>query len=68
MDKGPALQCQSELPAQGIALIAQLVAALTLLVTLIGFRVRPSLPWLIGSIVAFVVLMAAVTFVVSSTA
>jgi hypothetical protein len=54
--------------AEGIALIAELIAALTLAVALIGFRIRRSLPWLVGSIIAFVVLLAAVTIIVNSTA
>lgn len=61
-------EVESELPAQGIALIAELVAALALIVALVGFRVSRSLPWLVGSAIAFIVLMAAVTIVVSATA
>ncbi len=54
--------------AYGVALIAELVAALALTVTLIGFRFRRSQFWLVGSIVAFAVLLAAVTIIVNSTA
>jgi hypothetical protein len=53
---------------QGVALIAELVAALTLVAMLIGFRVSRSQLWLFGSIIAFIVFMAAATLVVSSTA
>ena len=54
--------------AEGIALIAELIATLALAVALVGFRMRRSLPWLVGSIVALVVLLAAVTVIVNATA
>lgn len=54
--------------AEGIALITELIAALALAVAVVGFRINRSLPWLVGSIVALVVLLAAITIVVNSTA
>ncbi|HEX4040544.1 MAG TPA: hypothetical protein VHY10_02500 [Xanthobacteraceae bacterium] len=51
----------------GIALIAELIAAFALAVTLIGFRVSRYQFWLVGSAIALIVLLAAVTIIVSAT-
>lgn len=67
MDKETARRCTIQSPLDGIALIAELMAALTLAVTLIGFRVSRYQFWLVGSAIALIVLLAAVTIVVSST-
>jgi len=57
-----------EASAQGVALLAELIAALALIVTLLGFRARRSQFWLAASIIALIAFMAAATIVVSSTA
>lgn len=61
-------QSKSQSSADGIALIAEFVAALTLGVTLLGFRFSRSLVWLLGSAVALAVLVVAVMIVVGATA
>ena len=52
---------------QGFALIAELAAAIWLIVALAGFGVSRSKPWLMGSAVAFVALMVAVTMLIESS-
>jgi hypothetical protein len=52
---------------QGFAIIAELAAALWLIVALAGFAISRSKPWLMGSAVAFVALMAAVTMLIGSS-
>jgi hypothetical protein len=52
---------------QGFALIAELAAAIWLLVALAGFGINRSKPWLMGSAVAFVALIVAVTMLIESS-
>jgi hypothetical protein len=52
---------------QGFALIAELAAAILLIVALVGFGVSRSKPWLMGSAVAFVALIVAVTMLIESS-
>jgi hypothetical protein len=52
---------------QGFALIAELAAAISLIVALAGFGVCRSKPWLMGSAVAFVALIVAVTMLIGSS-
>jgi hypothetical protein len=51
----------------GFALIAELVAAAFLIVALTGFTVRRSRPWLMGTAMAFVALIVAVTIVIEAS-
>lgn len=67
MDEETTRRCTIQSPWDGIALIAELIAALMLVVTLVGFRVSRYQFWLVGSAIALIVLLAAVTIVVSST-
>ena len=53
--------------SQGFGLIAELIAAALLLITLAGFAVQRSQSWLAGVAIAFVVLVAAVTIVIQSS-
>jgi hypothetical protein len=46
---------------QGFALVAELAAAIWLIVALAGFGVSHTKPWLISSAVAFIALIIAVT-------
>jgi hypothetical protein len=52
---------------QGFALIAELAAAACLMVALAGFGVSRSKPWLMGSAVAFIALIVAVTMLIESS-
>jgi hypothetical protein len=52
---------------QGFALIAELAAAVWLIVALAGFGISRSKPWLMGSAVAFVTLIVAVTMLIESS-
>jgi hypothetical protein len=52
---------------QGFALIAELAAAILLIVALAGFGFSRSKPWLMGSAVAFIALIVAVTMLIESS-
>ncbi len=52
---------------QGLALIMELIAGVLLIVGLIGFGVSRAKPWLFISAAAFIVLIMAVTMIVSSS-
>lgn len=52
---------------QGFALIAELAAAIWLIVALAGFAISRSKPWLMGSAVAFIALIVAVTMLIESS-
>ena len=52
---------------QGFALIAELTAALWLIVALAGFGISRSKPWLMGSAVAFIALIVAVAVLIESS-
>ncbi|MGC2077092.1 MAG: hypothetical protein WA728_13880 [Xanthobacteraceae bacterium] len=52
---------------QGFALIAELAAAIWLIVALAGFGISRAKPWLMGSAVAFVALIVAVTMLIESS-
>lgn len=67
MDKGTNRRYGIQSSWEGIGLIGEIIAALTLVVTLVGFRVSRSQFWLVGSVIAFIVFMAAATIIVSST-
>jgi hypothetical protein len=51
----------------GIGLMAQLIATVMLIATLTGFMIKRSQPWLVGVVVAMVILAIAVTLVVEAT-
>ena len=53
--------------SQGFGLIAELIAAALLLISLAGFVVQRSQSWLAGVAIAFVILVAAVTIVIESS-
>ncbi|MGC1780321.1 MAG: hypothetical protein WBB34_20490 [Xanthobacteraceae bacterium] len=53
---------------QGCALIAELIAGIGLAVALAGFGIIRSKSWLVGSAVAFTVLMLAATVIIDATA
>ena len=52
---------------KGFALIAELVAMIWLIVTLAAFRISRSKSWLAGSLLAFMVLIVAVTILIDSS-
>lgn len=52
---------------QGFALIAELAAAIWLIVALAGFAISRTKPWLMGSAVAFIALIVAVTMLIESS-
>ena len=52
---------------QGLALIAELAAAMLLIVALAGFGLSRSKPWLMGSAIAFIALIVAVTLLIESS-
>jgi hypothetical protein len=52
---------------QGYALIAELAAAIWLIISLAGFGISRSKPWLMGSAVAFTALIVAVTMLIESS-
>jgi hypothetical protein len=52
---------------QGFSLIAELAASIWLTVALAGFGISRSKPWLMGSAVAFIALMVAVTMLIESS-
>ena len=53
--------------AKGLVLIAELLAAVVLVVGLAGFALRRTMPWLLCSAVAFTVLIAAALFIVDAS-
>jgi hypothetical protein len=53
--------------SQGIALIAELIAAVLLIAAVAGFSVRRSAPWLVGVAITFTMLIAAVTLLIESS-
>ena len=53
--------------SQGFGLIAKLIAAALLLISLAGFVVQRLQSWLTGVAIAFVALVAAVTIVIQSS-
>ena len=55
------------LTSQGLALIAELFAALLLIAALGGFSVRRSRPWLVGAAIAFVILVAALSVLIEAS-
>jgi hypothetical protein len=52
---------------KGFALIGELVAMTWLIVALTGFGISRSKSWLAGSVLAFVVLIVAVTVLIDSS-
>jgi hypothetical protein len=52
---------------QGLALIAQLLVAGLLVIALIGFGVRRTFPWLVCSVAAIMMLVAATLLVINSS-
>ena len=62
---GPILRAM--ITSHGYGLIAELIAAALLLITLSGFAVQRSQSWLAGVAIAFVALIAAVTIVIQSS-
>jgi hypothetical protein len=53
--------------SQGFGLIAELIAAVLLIAALTGFAIQRSQPWLIGLVIAFMILIVAMTIVVDSS-
>jgi len=53
--------------AKGLVLIAELLAAVVLVVGLAGFALHRTMPWLLCSAVAFTVLIAAALFIVDAS-
>jgi hypothetical protein len=53
--------------AEGLVLIAELVAAVALVIALTGFTLRRTMPWLVCSAMAFTALIAAALFIVDTT-
>jgi hypothetical protein len=53
--------------AKGLVLLAQLLAAVALVVGLAGFALRRTTPWLLCSAVAVTVLIAAALFIVDAS-
>ena len=52
---------------RGLALIVELAAAMLLIVAPAGFGLSRSKPWLMGSAVAFIALIVAVTMLIESS-
>ncbi len=52
---------------EGLALIAELVAAAAFAVALAGLAMRHTKPWLIGSVMAFAALIVVVMFIVDTS-
>jgi hypothetical protein len=52
---------------KGFALVAELVAVVWLVVALAGFCISRSKSWLAGSLLAFIVLIVAVTILIDSS-
>jgi hypothetical protein len=55
------------LTLEGAALIAEVIAAAWLIVALTGFRIRPTTPWLICSIVAVAILLTSVAVIIDAS-
>ena len=53
--------------SQGYGLIAELIAAGLLITALTGLFVQRSKPWLVGVMMAFVILTAAATVVIAAS-
>jgi hypothetical protein len=53
---------------EGAALLAEVIAALWLIIAVAGFRIRGTTPWLIGAAFAAVVLLSAVILIADGTA
>jgi hypothetical protein len=53
---------------EGSVLFAELIAALMLIVTLVGFAIKRSTPWLVSSALAAMVLLVAVSILVDWSA
>jgi uncharacterized membrane protein YgaE (UPF0421/DUF939 family) len=53
--------------SQGFGLIAELIAAASLIAALMGLIIRRSQPWLVGVTAALVILVAAVTIIINSS-
>jgi hypothetical protein len=62
---GPMLRAM--ITSQGYGLIAELIAAGLLITALTGLFVQRSKPWLVGVMMAFVILTAAATVVIASS-
>jgi hypothetical protein len=58
---------QRMVTAEGLVLIAELVAAVALVIALTGFTLRRTMPWLVGSAMAFTALIAAALFIVDAS-
>ena len=52
---------------QGFSLLAELAAAIWLIVALAGFGISRSKPWLMGCAVAFIALIVAATMLIESS-
>jgi TRAP-type uncharacterized transport system fused permease subunit len=55
------------LTSQGFALITELFAAVLLVAALSGFFVRRSRPWLVGALIAFMILIVALTVIIDAS-
>ncbi len=53
--------------AEGLVLLAELAAAVTLVIAFAGFALRRTVPWLVCSAMAFTVLIAAALFIVDAS-
>jgi uncharacterized membrane protein YgaE (UPF0421/DUF939 family) len=53
--------------SQGFGLIAELIAAASLIAALMGLIIRRSQPWLVGVTAALVILVVAVTIIINSS-
>ena len=51
--------------SQGFGLIAELIAAASLIAALMGLIIRRSQPWLVGVTAALVILVVAVTIIIN---
>ena len=65
LQNGAALRAM--VTSQGYGLIAELIAAGLLITALTGLFVQRSKPWLVGVMMAFVILTAAATVVIASS-
>lgn len=53
--------------SEGIGLIVELIAAVLLIAALAGFAVRRTGPWLVGVVIAFTMLIAAVSILIKAS-
>jgi hypothetical protein len=53
--------------SEGFGLIAELIAAASLIATLTGFAIKRSQLWLISVVIIFMILIVAVTMVIDSS-